>query len=88
VKNFAIHFTWKTTLICTLIVPHEINTRTDSAPVNVCPYRLSEKHKKEIRQIEKMLDQGIIQLSISQRNVSILVVPKKKRRFKKAKNYA
>jgi len=73
-KNFAIHFTWKITLICTLTVSHEINTRTDSALVNVCPYHLSEKHKKEVRQIEKMLDEGIIRLSISQWNASILIV--------------
>jgi len=48
-------------LTCTSIVSHEINTRTDSAPVNVRPYRLPEKHKKEVsRQIEKMLSEKII----------------------------
>jgi len=35
-------------LTCTSTVTHEINTRTDSAPVNVRPYRLPEKHKKEV----------------------------------------
>ncbi|KAL6254774.1 hypothetical protein P5V15_014103 [Pogonomyrmex californicus] len=35
---------------------HEMNTRNDSAPVNVRPYRLPEKHKAKInRQIEKMM---------------------------------
>jgi len=54
------------TLTCTT-VSHEINTRTDSAPVNVRPYRLPEKHKKEVnRQIEKILSEGIIRPSTSQ----------------------
>jgi len=35
-------------LTCTLTVSHKINTRTDSAPVNVRLYRLSKKHKKEV----------------------------------------
>jgi len=40
--------------VLTSTVSHEINTRTDSAPVKVRPYRLLEKHKKEVsRQIEK-----------------------------------
>jgi len=63
-------------LTCTSTVSHEINARTDSASVNVRPYRLPEKHKKEInRQIEKMLNEGIIHPS--QWNVPILVVLKK-----------
>jgi len=65
-------------LTCTSTVSHEINTRTDSAPVNVCPYRLPEKHKKEVsRQIKKMLNEGIIRPSTSQWNAPILIVPKK-----------
>ena len=32
----------------TTAVAHEINTRTDNAPVNVRPYRLPEKHKEEV----------------------------------------
>jgi len=65
-------------LTCTSTVSHEINTRTDSAPVNVRPYRLPEKHKKEVsRQIEKMLSEEIIRPSTSQWNAPILVVPKK-----------
>jgi len=47
--------------------------------VNICPYHLAEKHKKEVnRQIEKMLDEGIIRSSTTQWNASILVVPKKR----------
>jgi len=54
-------------LTCTSTVSHEINTRTDSAPVNVRPYRLPEKNKKEVsRQIEKMLSEKIIRPSTSQ----------------------
>ena len=59
-------------------VEHEITTRTDSAPVNVRPYRLPEKHKIEVnRQIQEMLEQEIIRPSISQWNAPLLVVPKK-----------
>jgi len=65
-------------LTCTTAVSHEINMRTDSAPVNVRPCRLSEKHKKEVnRQIEKRLNEGIIRPSTSQWNTPILVVPQK-----------
>ena len=32
----------------TTAVAHEINTRIDSASVNVRPYRLPEKHKEEV----------------------------------------
>jgi len=43
-------------LTCIPTVAHEINTRADAAPVNVRPYRSSEKHKLEVnRQIKKML---------------------------------
>ena len=59
-------------------VQHEINTRTDSAPVNIRPYRLPEKHKAEVnKQVNKMLEDGIIRPSASQWNAPILVVPKK-----------
>jgi len=57
-------------LTCTSTVSHEINT--DSAPVNVRPYRLPEKHKKQVsRQIEKMLNEEIIRPSTSQWNAPI-----------------
>jgi len=46
--------------------------------VNVRPYRLPEKHKKEVNhQITKMLDDDIIRLSTSQWNAPLFVVPKK-----------
>ncbi|XP_025156767.1 uncharacterized protein LOC112589074 [Harpegnathos saltator] len=42
-------------LTCTDRVEHEITTRIDTAPVNVRPYRLPEKHKLEVnRQIKEM----------------------------------
>jgi len=66
------------TLTHTLAIAHEIATKVDSAPVNVRPYRLPEKHKEEVsRQITKMLDDGIIRPSMSQWNAPLLVVPKK-----------
>ena len=45
--------------ILTHTIAHEINT--DSAPINVRLYRLSEKHKEEVnQQIKKMLQGDII----------------------------
>lgn len=49
-------------------VSHEIAGRTNSAPVNIRPYRLPEKHKAEVnRQIKKVLDGGIIHPSTMER---------------------
>jgi len=65
-------------LTYTTAVAHEIATKVDSAPVNVRPYRLPEKHKKEVNsQITRMLDDDIIRPSSSQWNAPLLVVPKK-----------
>jgi len=65
-------------LTCTKVVNHRITTRTNTAPVNVRPYRLSEKHKREInKKIQQMLEDDIIQPSASQWNALLLVVPKK-----------
>jgi len=62
----------------TATVAHEINTRADTAPVNVRPYRLPEKHKTEVnRQTQEMLKNKIIRTSVSQWNAPLLVVPKK-----------
>jgi len=45
----------------------EINTRADTAPVNVRPYRLPEIHKTEVNwQIQEMLKNKIIRTSVSQ----------------------
>jgi len=55
-------------LTFTTAVVHEITTKVDSAPVNVRPYRLPEKHKEEVnRHITKMLDDDIIRPSTSRR---------------------
>jgi len=68
----------KDILTCTTAIAHEIKTRVDSAPVNVRPYRLPEKHKEEVnRQITNMLNDEIIRPSMSQWNAPLLVVPKK-----------
>jgi len=42
----------KDTLTCTTAIAHEITTRVNSAPVNVRPYRLPEKHKKKVNRHE------------------------------------
>jgi len=74
------------TLTCTTSVAHEITTKVDSAPVNVRPCRLLEKHKEEVnRQITKMLDDDIIRPNMSQWNAPLLVVPKKTDAFGKQK---
>jgi len=65
-------------LTSTATVAHEINTRADTAPVNVRPYRLPERHKTEVnRQTQEMLRNKIIRTSVSQWNAPLLVVPKK-----------
>ena len=54
-------------LTCTNTVTHQIATQANSAPVNVRPYRLPEKHKDEVnRQVQEMLKNEIIRPSISQ----------------------
>jgi hypothetical protein len=46
--------------------------------INVRPYRLPEAHKEEVfRQIDKLLDEGIIEPSKSAFNSPLLLVPKK-----------
>jgi len=57
-----------------IAVTHDINTRTNSAPVNIRPYRLPEKYKEEAnKQIKKMLEEKIIQHSTRQWNTPLLV---------------
>src|SRR5699024_10146706 len=56
---------------------HCINLQSEK-PVFVKPYRLPESQKTEVRnQIQKMLDDDIIEPSISPYNSPILIVPKK-----------
>ena len=65
-------------LSCTSGLAHEIVTQSDTASVNVRPYRLPEKHKQEVnKQISEMLQQKVIRSSTSQWNAPLLVVPKK-----------
>lgn len=65
-------------LSSTNTVQHYIPIFRDSAPINVKPYRLPEKHKQEVnRQIQEMLDSNIIRPSTSQWNAPLIVVPKK-----------
>ncbi|KAG5314429.1 POL4 protein, partial [Pseudoatta argentina] len=64
----------------TITVAHEINTRTDNAPVNVLSYRLPEKHKEEVttnKENATRYNYDIIRPSVSQWNAPLLVVPKK-----------
>lgn len=50
----------------------------ETAPIHTRPYRLPEAQKAEIeREVEKLLDEGIIEESISPWNSPLLVVPKK-----------
>jgi len=66
------------TSTATMESDHEKNICADTAPVNVKPYRLSEKHKTEVnRQAQEMLRDKIIRTSVNQWNAPLLVVPKK-----------
>ena len=57
---------------------HRVRIKSDTTPCNVKPYRLPEIHKQEVRkQVEKMLEDGIIRHSASPWNAPLLVVPKK-----------
>jgi hypothetical protein len=57
---------------------HSITLVTGTTPINTRPYRLLETQKAEIeRQVDKLLDEGIIEESNSPWNSPLLVVPKK-----------
>ncbi|KAM0735323.1 Retrovirus-related Pol polyprotein from transposon 17.6 [Formica fusca] len=65
-------------LTYTPTITHEITVQANSAPVNIRPYRLPEKHKQEVnQQVKGMLRDKIIRPSTSQRNAPLLVVSKK-----------
>lgn len=58
-------------------IHHQIKT-TNETPIHVKSYRFPECHKNEVqKQVNKMLDDGIIQPSMSPWSAPIWVVPKK-----------
>lgn len=62
----------------TNLVQHRIRTPVDQPPINVRPYRIPEAHKEEVeKQISKMLNEDIIQESMSPWNSPLLLVPKR-----------
>lgn len=64
-------------LTSTEAITHQIRT-TSEQPINVKSYRFPEIHKQEVQaQIDKMLDQNIIQPSLSPWSSPIWIVPKK-----------
>lgn len=64
-------------LSCTSSIEHEIITSVPK-PVSSKIYRLPKVHENEVqRQITKMLNQGIIQHSVSPYNSPLWIVPKK-----------
>lgn len=65
-------------LSTTELLTHHIPIYTDTAPINVRPYRLAETHKSEInRQIQNLLSQEIIIPSKSAWNAPLLIINKK-----------
>jgi len=57
---------------------HSISIEPGTEPINTRPYRLPEAQKGEVkRQVQKLLQEGIIEESSSPWNSPILVVPKK-----------
>ena len=57
---------------------HSISIEPGTEPINTRPYRLPEAQKEEVkRQVQKLLQEGIIEESNSPWNSPILVVPKK-----------
>ena len=65
-------------LTYTDVLKHEIPTLAGVPPVNIRQYRLPEAHKTEInRQVQEMLDAGIVAPSVSPWNAPIILVPKK-----------
>jgi hypothetical protein len=65
-------------LTATNATRHSITVVPGTAPINTRPYRLPEAQKAETeKQVEKLLDEGIIEKSSSCWNSPQLVVPKR-----------
>ena len=65
-------------LSSTSAAQHSISIEPGTEPINTRPYRLPEAQKEEVRrQVQKLLQEGIIEESSSAWNSPILVVPKK-----------
>jgi hypothetical protein len=57
---------------------HNIRVEPGTEPINTRPYRLPEAQKGEVqKQVEKLLNEGVIEESNSPWNSPILVIPKK-----------
>ena len=65
------------------IVDHAIETNPSATPPLKSPYRLSVVELDELkRQVDKLLDQGWIRLSISLHRALVLFIPKKDRNWR------
>ncbi|KAL0283631.1 UNVERIFIED_CONTAM: Transposon Ty3-G Gag-Pol polyprotein, partial [Sesamum radiatum] len=59
-------------------VDFEIETISEAAPISIAPYRMAPIELKELKkQLEKLLDKGFIQPSISPWGAPVLFVKKK-----------
>jgi len=64
-------------LTATHVLQHQITT-TDDHPINTRQYRFPQVHKEEInKQVEDLLQEGIVKPSQSPYNTPIWIVPKK-----------
>lgn len=60
------------------IIEHAIDLEHGKGPIHVQPYKIPHSYKPEVRrQIQEMLEQGIIKPSVSPYNAPIVVVKKK-----------
>jgi hypothetical protein len=65
-------------LISTNAVKHSITIVPGTSPTNTRSYRLPEAQKAEIeKQVDEMLEKGVIEQSNSPWNSPLLIVPKK-----------
>jgi hypothetical protein len=65
-------------LSCTNAARHTIQLEPSVTPINTQPYRLPESQKEEIeRQVEQLVEEGIVTPSESPWNSPLLIVPKR-----------